>query len=127
MLLDLLPFRHNKGGRLPGKWGWIRYVPFFASLILVLVLWSGVVYRPESQGWHELWWLVVGNTFYYLSAVLLALTVRDNRAFCKYLCPIPPLQKLTARFALLKVEGKASLCNDCGACVRALTDGYSYL
>jgi polyferredoxin len=24
MLLDLLPFRHNKKGRLPGKWGWLR-------------------------------------------------------------------------------------------------------
>lgn len=118
MVLDMLPFRRNKSGRLPGKWGWLRYAHFGLSLVLVLVLWFGVGYRAEHRGPNELWWLLVGNAFYYLSAVILAFGLQDNRAFCKYLCPIPTLQKITSRYSVLKIEGKAELCNNCGACVR---------
>ncbi len=118
MLLDLLPFRHNKKGRLPGKWGWLRYVHFGLSLALVLILWFGMGYRVEEQSLTELIWLLAGNLFYYLTAVLLAFILKDNRAFCKYVCPIPTLQKISSRYALLKIEGNKELCNECGACVR---------
>ncbi len=65
-----------------------------------------------------LWWLMGGNAFYYASAVALAFIRQDNRAFCKYLCPITALLKPTSRFAMLKIAGDASQCNDCGACAR---------
>jgi polyferredoxin len=119
MVLDLLPFRRNPQGRLPGKWGNLRYVHFGISLALVLVLWFGVGYRVTVQSTIELWWLLAGNLFYYLSAVILAFSLKDNRAFCKYLCPIPTLQKPGTRFALIKIEGDESICTDCGACVKA--------
>jgi len=118
MLLDLLPFRHNKKGRLPGKWGWLRYVHFGMILALVLILWFGMGYRVEEQSITELKWLLIGNLLYYLTAVLLAFSLKDNRAFCKYVCPIPTLQKIASRYALLKIEGKQELCNECGVCVR---------
>ncbi|MHC1782342.1 MAG: 4Fe-4S binding protein [Anaerolineaceae bacterium] len=119
MVLDLLPYRRNKAGRLPGRWEWLRYAHFAISLALVLGLWFGVGYRVIVQSFSELWWLLAGNVFYYLSAIVLALSLRDNRAFCKYLCPIPTLQKISSRFALLKIEGDPAKCNDCGACVKA--------
>ena len=36
MVLDLLPFK-RPAGRLPGKWGWIRYLHFAFSLGLVAI------------------------------------------------------------------------------------------
>jgi len=118
MILDLLPFRRNLKGRLPGKWGALRIVHFAVSLALVLFLWFGTGYRVQDQSITELWWLLAGNAFYYLTAIILAFTLKDNRAFCKYACPIPVLQKVTCRFSLLKIEGNAEKCNDCGACVK---------
>lgn len=118
MLLDLLPFRRNPCGRLPAKWGHLRYIHFGLSLILVLVLWFGVGYRVEDQSSTELWWLLAGNVFYYLTALGLAFSLKDNRAFCKYACPIPVMQKVTSRFSLIKIEADAAKCNDCAACVK---------
>lgn len=118
MILDLLPFRRNKDGRLPGKWGWLRYIHFIVSLGLVLFLWFGIGYRVKDQSLIEVWWLLIGNVFYYLTAIILAFVLKDNRAFCKYVCPIPTLQKLTSRYALLKIEGNAEKCNNCEVCVK---------
>jgi polyferredoxin len=50
--------------------------------------------------------------------VLLAFVLRDNRAFCKYICPIPVLMKVPARFSLAKMEGDRDRCDGCGACDR---------
>ncbi len=119
MVLDLLPYRVVRAGRQPGRWGWARYAHFLASLALVLALWYSFGYRAGDADAAGLYWLLGGNGLYYGSAIGLALVLRDNRAFCKYLCPIPVLQKLTSRFALLKVGGQAQACNDCGACGRA--------
>jgi ferredoxin-type protein NapH len=119
MVLDLLPFRRNPQGRLSKKWGRLRIIHFGISLALVLVLWFGVGYRVTVQSAAELWWLLAGNLFYYLSAVILAFSLKDNRAFCKYVCPIPVMQKVTSRFSLIKIDGNAEKCNDCGACVKA--------
>ena len=116
MVLDLLPYKRNKGGRLAGKWGYLRYAHFGLSLGLVLMLWFGLHYQIQGQGLAELSWLLVGNMAYYAIGILLAYKLRDNRAFCKYVCPIPVLQKVTSRFALIKIAGEASQCNDCGAC-----------
>lgn len=42
--------------------------------------------------------------------------LKDNRAFCKYICPIPTIQKLLSRFSLLKIEINNKKCSDCGIC-----------
>ena len=39
MILDFLPFKRNKEGRVSAKWEFLRYVHFGLSLLLVLVLW----------------------------------------------------------------------------------------
>ncbi|MDX9865449.1 MAG: 4Fe-4S dicluster domain-containing protein [Anaerolineaceae bacterium] len=117
-VLDLMPFNRKLPGRHPIL-GRLRFIHFFASLVLVFVLWFILDYRPGSQSNHELYWLLAGNAFYYLTAIALAIGFKDNRAFCKYLCPIPTLQKITSRFSLLKISGPAEDCTNCGACVRA--------
>ncbi len=119
MVLDFLPFKKNPGGRVGAKWEMWRYVHFVVSLFLVVILWFYFDYRPIHMGDSELAWLVGGNAFYFGSAILLAFALRDNRAFCKYLCPITVILKLTSRFALLKIEGRAEKCTQCFKCVRA--------
>jgi polyferredoxin len=119
MVLDLLPFHHNKAGRLPARWGWLRYLHFAISLALVLTLWFAFDYPLQEQGVRELYWLALGNLLYYAVGITLAFALRDNRAFCKYVCPIPTLQKLPARYALLKVASDSGKCTQCGACTRA--------
>lgn len=116
MVLDLLPYRRNRRGRLADKWGSLRYIHFALGLGLVAALWWGLNYRVQEQSLTELYWLLGGNILYYAFGIALAYVLQDNRAFCKYVCPIPTLQKITSRFALIKIAGHAEKCNDCGAC-----------
>ncbi len=119
MVLDYLPYKRNKSGRIAAKWESLRYVHFGFSLLLVLVLWFSFQYGPTQMGQAELVWLVSGNAFYFASAIILALALKDNRAFCKYLCPITVFLKITSRFAFLKIEGDKEKCTQCGACNQA--------
>jgi len=118
MVLDFLPYKRNKEGRL-GKWGSLRYLHLMLSLGLVLALWYGFGYRVEDHSLTGLYWLLGGNVLYYTSSIALAFILKDNRAFCKYVCPIPTVLKVPARFSLLKLEGDPDKCNECGACAKA--------
>ncbi|MCW5858157.1 MAG: 4Fe-4S binding protein [Caldilineales bacterium] len=117
MVLDLLPFK-RPAGRLPGKWGWLRYLHFGLSLALVLALVYLVGFRNGAAGATAVTWFIVGNLAYYAIGIGLAYALKDNRAFCKYVCPVSVPLKLTSRFSLLKIGGDAAKCNDCGACVK---------
>ena len=116
MVLDYLPYKRNKLGRMAPKWEYMRYVHFALSLLLVLVLWFLFQYRPPFTGHETLVWLGVGNMFYLSSAIALAYSLKDNRAFCKYLCPITAILKITSRFSFLKIQGDKEKCTQCGAC-----------
>lgn len=117
MVLDLLPFK-RPSGRLPGRWGWLRYLHFGLSLTLVLVLVYVVGFRNGATGTTAVIWFIIGNLLYYAIGITLAYTLKDNRAFCKYICPVSVPLKITSRFSLLKIGGEAAKCNDCGACVK---------
>ncbi len=119
MVLDFLPYKQNKAGRLPETLEKFRYIHFGLSAALVLTFWLFLEYRPERNGDSELLWLLAGNMFYFSFAVVLALKLKDNRAFCKYICPITVILKYTCRFSLLKIGGDKETCTACGACVNA--------
>jgi ferredoxin-type protein NapH len=119
MVLDLLPYKRNLAGRLRGRWGHLRYLHLVLSLGLVLVLWFGFRYKLQANGFRSLAWLVAGNVLYYAAGIWLAFALKDNRAFCKYVCPIPTLQKVLSRFALLKLSADREKCTNCGACSKA--------
>lgn len=44
--------------------------------------------------------------------------LKDNRAFCKYVCPITVFLKPTSKFSLIKIRTDKK-CKMCGACEKA--------
>jgi polyferredoxin len=116
-LLDRLPYKRS-GGRLHGHWGLLRYTHLTLSMLLVALLYYGFDYRPGQNGAIALTWFVIGNLLYYLAGIGLAFAVKDNRAFCKYVCPVAVPLKLGARFALLKVAGDAAKCDQDRRCIK---------
>ncbi len=118
MVLDFLPYTRNKEGRLGERWGYLRYAHLLLSLGIVVALWYGLQYRVTPMSLSELYWLVIGNALYFGVGIAIAFLLKDNRAFCKYVCPTPILQKLPSRFSVMKIAGDYNLCNDCDACVK---------
>lgn len=117
MVLDLLPFK-RPSGRLPGKWGLFRYLHFGLSVTVVVVLVFLVGFRDGATGPAAVRWFIAGNILYYAIGIGLAYALKDNRAFCKYVCPVSVPLKVTSRFSLLKIGTTGQECNDCGACVK---------
>ncbi len=117
MVLDLLPFK-RPSGRLHGRWGWLRYLHFAISVTLSLVLVLVVGFRSGAAGTTAVVWFIVGNLLYYAVGIGLAYGLKDNRAFCKYVCPVSVPLKVTSRFSVIKISGDAAKCNECGACVK---------
>ena len=115
MILDLLPFK-RPSGRLPGRWGWLRYLHFGLSIGIVLFLIYVVGFRDGATGTVAVTWFIIGNLLYYAVGIILAYALKDNRAFCKYICPITVPLKITSRFSVIKIGQSVGQCNDCDAC-----------
>ncbi len=111
-LLDQLPYRRSPGWSSPRARRW-RTLHLAASVILVVSLALLLDYRGGAVGPDAAWWFLAGNVGYWSLGILLAVRSRDNRAFCKYACPVAALLSLTTRPALLKVAGDAQACHDC--------------
>ena len=115
MILDLLPFK-RPSGRLPRQYGWLRYLHFFLSVSIVLLLVYVVGFRDGATGTIAVTWFIIGNLLYYAVGIVLVYTLKDNRAFCKYVCPVSVPLKVTSRFSVIKIGQGAGQCNDCDAC-----------
>ncbi len=111
MVLDFLPFKTPSHERK--KIGWIRYVVFVASLVFVAALFLSQVGGLERI---MFWAFVIGNIAYYIVGILLAFLFKDNRAFCKYICPITVFLKPMSYFSLLRIKCDESKCISCGKC-----------
>ena len=94
MVLDFLPYKVPAQPRK--KIGWIRYITFALSLIFVSA----------------------GNIAYYGIGVALAFALKDNRAFCKYICPITVFLKPMSYFSLIRIKCDKDKCVGCGKCKR---------
>lgn len=111
MVLDFLPYKIPSHKRKP--LGYIRYITFGLSLIFVAVLFLGKVGNLERI---MFWSFLVGNLLYYAVGIILAYAFRDNRAFCKYICPVTVFLKPMSYFALLRIQCDKTKCVSCGKC-----------
>ncbi len=111
MVLDFLPYKVTKTPRK--KIGWIRYITFAASLIFILTLFLAHVSNIEKI---MFWTFIIGNLLYYVVGIILAFRFKDNRAFCKYICPITIFLKPMSYFSLLRIKCDKNKCVSCGTC-----------
>lgn len=115
MIFDLLPYPFSHYRR-PKSWGYGRYIHFGLSLLIVLVLWFGYG-KQFTIGEHAMVWFAIGMLLYMVIGVSMAMILKDNRAFCKYLCPLAVPMKAGTKYALLKVSGVSDHCAGCEVCV----------
>lgn len=122
-VLDFLPYKRPKAPR-PRKLGFIRYLLFALSLIFV-----GALFVLKIENIEQIMFVsfIVGNILYYIVGIVLAFAFRDNRAFCKYICPVTVFLKPASYFSLLRIKPDTSLCIKCGACERACPMGVEIL
>ncbi|HHU61397.1 MAG TPA: 4Fe-4S binding protein [Natronincola sp.] len=113
MVLDLLPFKKPKKSRR--NLGFIRYLIFAISFLFVSSLFLRKV--PELEKIMAISF-IVGNILYYAVGITLAFVFKDNRAFCKYICPVTIFLKPASYYSLLRVKVDPTLCIDCGKCTK---------
>jgi ferredoxin-type protein NapH len=99
----------------------LRVAWLLGTVGLVLLLVLGFGYTRRAVGPDAALWFLAGNVVYWLVGGVLAVALRDNRAFCKYACPVSLVLRTSARPALVKLSGDAEACRSCRsqACVRA--------
>ncbi len=131
MVLDFLPYKvpdktsvrspekslerstEKTPAQLRKKIGWIRYAVFALSLVFVAALFLAHVGNIEKI---MFWAFIIGNVLYYAVGIALAFAYKDNRAFCKYICPITVFLKPMSRFAVMRVKCDEEKCVSCGRC-----------
>ena len=111
MVLDFLPYKIPNHERK--KLGFIRYITFTASLVFVLALFLAKVGNIERIMFIS---FIVGNILYYAVGIALAFLFKDNRAFCKYICPVTVFLKPMSYFSLIRITCDKEKCVSCGKC-----------
>lgn len=113
MVFDLLPYKVPQSPRK--KIGWIRYIMFALSFLFVSFLFLTHVSHIEKIMFYA---FIIGNLFYYVVGITLAFLFKDNRAFCKYICPITVFMKPMSYFSLFRITCDHDKCISCGKCRR---------
>ena len=111
MILDFLPYKVPAGPRK--NIGFIRYITFFASLFFVAALF---LFQVQEKEYILFYSFLAGNLLYYMVGIALAFALKDNRAFCKYICPITLFLKPMSYFSLLRIHYDKEKCISCGKC-----------
>ena len=111
MILDFLPYKEPRRPRK--KIGFIRYITFAVSLIYVAALFLTHTGNIEKI---MFWSFLIGNILYYLTGIALAFLFKDNRAFCKYICPITVFLKPMSYFSLIRITCNQDECVSCEKC-----------
>ena len=113
MILDLLPYKVAQTERK--KIGYIRYITFGVSLIFVSLLF---IFKVNDIEYIMFLSFIIGNVLYYLIGILLAFLFKDNRAFCKYICPVTVFLKPASYFSVMRIKCDKDKCISCGKCKR---------
>lgn len=111
MILDLLPYKTPAEPRK--KFGFIRYIMFVVSFVFVASLF---ILRAGNMEKIMFWSFLIGNIVYYAVGVILAYVLKDNRAFCKYICPITVFLKPMSYYSAMRITCDKANCVSCGKC-----------
>lgn len=111
MILDFLPYKQPAHDRK--KTGFIRYITFALSFAFVVFLFAGKAGNLERIMFRS---FVISNIIYYAVGIILAFVLKDNRAFCKYVCPVTVFLKPMSYFSLIRIKCDKKKCISCGQC-----------
>ena len=114
MVLDFLPYKQPQTPPKE-KLRSLSYVIFVLSFVLVAGLFLARIANLEQI---MFWLFLAGNALYYIAGIALGCALKDNRVFCKYLCPITVFLKPMSYFSLLRVHCDEDKCVHCGKCLR---------
>ena len=114
MILDFFPFKVPQKPQSE-RLKYLRFGIFAISLILFLIIY---MYNRETLGSIMFISFVIGNLIYYAVGIALAFLFKDNRAFCKYFCPITVFLKPASYFSLLRIKVKQEECVSCNKCLK---------
>jgi ferredoxin-type protein NapH len=114
MILDLLPYKIPKQERVK-KLGILRIGIFIVSLVYFCFVF---VFRREQIEYIMFISFIAGNIIYYIVGILFAFLFKDNRAFCKYFCPVTVFLKPASYFSLIRVKADSKKCVSCKKCLK---------
>jgi len=123
MILDLLPYKIPQKEPVV-KLGLLRIVTFAFSLTYFLIIFTRCRENIEKTMYIS---FIAGNIIYYSIGILLAYLFKDNRAFCKYFCPITVFLKPASYFAFLRRKVKQEKCISCNKCKKICPMGVNML
>ena len=90
-----------------------EYITFAFSFSFVVLLFLNHVENMEKIMFIA---FIVGNILYYIVGIILAFLFKDNRAFCKYICPVTIFLKPMSYFSVVRVKCDKEKCISCGKC-----------
>ena len=111
MILDLLPYKQPAKSRR--KFGFVRYISFVVSFAFVALLFLLHANNVEKI---MFWSFLIGNIIYYAVGIILAYALKDNRTFCKYVCPITVFLKPMSYYSAMRITCDHTKCVECGKC-----------
>jgi polyferredoxin len=123
MILDLLPYKASQKQPVR-KLGILRIFIFAFSLTYFFIIFFR--YRENIDKIMYISFLA-GNIIYYSIGILFAFLFKDNRAFCKYFCPITVFLKPASYFALSRRRVNQEKCIVCNKCVKICPMGVDML
>jgi polyferredoxin len=112
MVLDLLPYKIPQK-QPANKLGLLRLITFVCSLAYFLIIFFRYNKSIENIMYNS---FIAGNIIYYGIGIISAYFFKDNRAFCKYFCPITVFLKPMSYFSLLKIRVNRKKCVSCNKC-----------
>lgn len=104
-----IKYRIIKGEKLDGSDTSFSLLPLFSLQLYLLLMWRILKISCSGRSSLEMY-----STTLWGSA--LAIAFQDNRAFCKYICPITIFLKPMSYFALFRIKCDKSKCVSCGKC-----------
>jgi len=123
MILDLLPFKIPQKQPIK-KLSLLRVFIFTLSLTYFLIIFFS--YRTYIDKIMYISF-IAGNIIYYGIGILFAFLFKDNRAFCKYFCPITVFLKPASYFSLSRRKVKQEKCISCNKCKKICPMGVDML
>jgi ferredoxin-type protein NapH len=93
----------------------IRYLLFIVSFAFVSVLF---VLKVKNLDKIMALLFIIGNILYYFAGIVLAVIFKDNRAFCKYICPVTVFLKPASYFSMIRIKVDADRCINCKKCIK---------